>query len=63
MINAMFKTNTGNKNIFSEHCVRKKYPYSEFFWSVFSSNAGKYGPENLRIRILLTQWKLPLPKR
>ena len=25
--------------------LREKYPYSELFWSVFSSNAGKYGPE------------------
>ena len=26
--------------------------YSEFFWSVFSPNAGKYGPENLQISTL-----------
>ena len=26
--------------------LRKKCPYSELFWSVFSPNAGKYGPEN-----------------
>ena len=46
--------------------LRKKSPYSEFFWSVFSSfglnitkylsaysqNAGKHGPGKLRIRIL-----------
>ena len=25
--------------------LRKKCPYSEFFWSVFSPNAGKYGAE------------------
>ena len=25
--------------------LREKYPHSELFWSVFSSNAGKYGPE------------------
>ena len=25
----------------------KKCPYSEFFWSAFSSNAGKHGPENM----------------
>ena len=25
------------------------------FWSVFSPNAGKYGPEKLRIRTLFTQ--------
>ena len=49
----------------------KKCPYLEFFWSVFSvfelntgdteylsvfsPNAGKYGPEKLRIRTLFTQ--------
>ena len=38
----------------SEHCM--KCPYSEYFWSVFSRilsvfspNAGKYGPEKLRV--------------
>ena len=25
--------------------LREKCPYSELFWSVFSPNAGKYGPE------------------
>ena len=25
--------------------LRRKCPYSEFFWSVFSPNAGKYEPE------------------
>ena len=25
--------------------LREKCPYSEFFWSVFSPNVGKYGPE------------------
>ena len=47
--------------------VREKCPYSEFFWSVFSRiwteygeisvfspNAGKYGPEKLQIRTLFT---------
>ena len=34
--------------------VREKYPYSEFFWSVFSPNAKKYGPEKPRIRTLFT---------
>ena len=34
---------------------REKCPYSEFFWSVFSPNEGKYGPEKLRIRTLFTQ--------
>ena len=36
----------------------EKCPYSEFFWSVFSPNAGKYGPEKLRIWTLFTQWEL-----
>ena len=27
--------------------LRKECPYSEFFWSVFSPNAVKYGPEKL----------------
>ena len=35
----------------------EKCPYSEFFWSVFSSNAGKYEPEKLRIRALFTQYQ------
>ena len=25
--------------------LRKKCPYSELFWSIFSPNEGKYGPE------------------
>ena len=29
-----------------------KCPYSEFFWSVFSPNAGKCEPEKLQIRTL-----------
>ena len=33
---------------------RKKCPYSELFWSVFCPNAGKCGPEQLRIRTLFT---------
>ena len=28
-----------------ESPLREKCPYSELFWSVFSPNAGKYGPE------------------
>ena len=32
--------------------LREKCPYSEFFWSVFSTNAGKYGPEKLQIWIV-----------
>ena len=36
----------------------EKCPYSEFFWSIFSSNAGKYRPEKLGIRTHFTQCKL-----
>ena len=32
--------------------VREKCLYLKFFWFVFSPNAGKYGPEKLRIRKL-----------
>ena len=39
------------------HCsLRKRCPYSENFRYVFSPNAGKYGPEYFRIRILFIQW-------
>ena len=38
--------------------LREKGPYSEFFWSVFSTNAGKYGPEKLRIRKLFTSYSV-----
>ena len=27
--------------------LREKCLHSEFFWSIFSPNAGKYGPESL----------------
>ena len=33
-------------------------PFSEFLWSVFSPNAGKYGPEKLRIRTRFTDMAL-----
>ena len=33
----------------------EKCSYSESFWSVFSPNAGKYGPEKFRIRTFFTQ--------
>ena len=36
--------------------LREKCPYSKFFWSAFSPNAGKYGPEKLRMRQLFTKW-------
>ena len=32
--------------------MREKCLYLKFFWFVFSPNAGKYGPEKLRIRKL-----------
>ena len=35
--------------------MREKCSDSEFFRSVFSPNAGKYGPEKLRIRTLFMQ--------
>ena len=35
--------------------LRRKVPYSEFFWSVLSPNTGKYGPEKLRILTPFTQ--------
>ena len=35
--------------------LRKRCQYLEFFWSIFSPNAGKYAPEKLRIRTLFTQ--------
>ena len=39
-----------------EDSLRQKCLYLELFWSVFSPNAGKYGPEQLRTRTLFTQW-------
>ena len=41
--------------------LREKCPHSEFIWSVFfhiQSKCGKYGPEELRMRTLFTQWWL-----
>ena len=35
--------------------LRENCLYSEYFWAVFSPNAGKYGPEKLRIRTFFTQ--------
>ena len=53
--------------LFMKYSLRENSPYSEFFWSVFSRiwteygdlsvfspNAGQYGPEKLRIRTLFT---------
>ena len=54
-------------DLYALHSLRKKCPYSKFFWSaffhiwtecgitVFSSIAGTYGPERLRIRTYFTQ--------
>ena len=33
----------------------EKCPYLEFFWSIFSPNAEKYGPEKLGIHTLFKQ--------
>ena len=42
---------------FSENSVLLgKCPYSKFFWSVFFRIRTEYGPENLRIRTLFTQY-------
>ena len=32
--------------------LREKCPYSEFFWSVFSTIRTEYGPEKIQIRTL-----------
>ena len=58
----MFSLGTGRK--LNKHTLHEKFPYSEFFWFVFSAlglnmerfnpNAGKYGPEKLRISTLFT---------
>ena len=42
-------------DIFCNQSLREKCPYSEFLWSVFSPNAGKYGPGKLQIRTCFTQ--------
>ena len=44
------------RKIMRKRTLCEKYPYSEFFRTVFSPNAGKYGPEKLRTRTLFTQW-------
>ena len=38
--------------------LHEKCAYSEFFWSVFSPNAGKYVPEKLQIRTFFAQCTL-----
>ena len=40
------KTVTLKAEVFAALTLREKCLYSELFWSVFSPNAGKYGPEN-----------------
>ena len=54
-------------SIFENHCVKSvriRCYYGPHFsafglnTSVFSPNAGKYGPEHLRMRTLFTQWIL-----
>ena len=63
-ISNSFFENHENKSL---QALREKYPYSEFFWFVFSriwteyteylsQNAKKYGPEKLRIRTLFMQY-------
>ena len=47
----------GVGNSFEQSTLRGKYPYSESFWSVFSPNERKYGPEKLRVRTLLMHCK------
>ena len=42
----------------STFALREKCPYSEFFWSVFSPNTGKYRPEKFRIRTLFKQCRI-----
>ena len=44
--------------VFKDHCVKSaKYGvFSGPYFPVFSPNAGKYGPEKIRIWTLFTQW-------
>ena len=47
----------GSNNQFIPHqkqTLREKCPYSKFLWSVFSPNAGKYGPGKLQIQTFFT---------
>ena len=61
MINCFCETASERKC--AKSSVRKTCSYQEFFWSVFferysvfSSIAGKYGPEKLQIRTLFMQY-------
>ena len=51
-----------NKILSKWQSLCEKCSYLEFFWSVFSSNAGKYWPEKLRICALFTQWMWLSPR-
>ena len=56
-----FGKSTGKRSVWSllqqSQTLYEKYPYPEFFWSVFCRNTRKYGTEKLRIRTLFTQLK------
>ena len=47
---------TMERLILKRYPLRGMCPYLQLFWFVFSPNAGKYGPESLRIGTLFTQW-------
>ena len=49
------RMNVLTNSLRSRYTLHEKCPYLKFFWSVFSPNAGKHGPEKLRIRTLFTQ--------
>ena len=55
VLNTPLSIFTSKRYLKSGSPLRAKCPYSEFFWSVVSPNAGKYGPEKLRIRTPLIQ--------
>ena len=44
-----------NEEYMSSAALCEKCPYSEFFWSASSPNAGKYGSEKPRIQTPFTQ--------
>ena len=51
----MFHKISRKTPVLESFSLHEKCPYSEFFWSVFSLNAVKYGPEKLPIRTLFSQ--------
>ena len=57
-----FGTNEQNSSIIDSPLQNKHFVKSVRIRSFSGPNAGKYGPENLRIRTLFTQW-IPLPFR